>query len=144
MSAPGYRNDQGKPLYHLLPTDALAGVTDVLTFGAKKYAERNWEKGMSWSRCFNSMMRHAWAFWRGEDLDPESGLPHTDHLACNALFLAAYFRRPQVARFDDREHHAHAKLYAPAILDQLKDCTSCGGTNGYHRTPCAHFEVAAR
>lgn len=106
MSAavPGYRNDQGKPLYSLLPTDALEGVTRVLTFGAKKYAERNWEKGMDWSRCFNSMMRHAWGYWRGEDLDPESGLPHVDHMVCNALFLAAYWRRPDLKGFDDREH----------------------------------------
>lgn len=101
---PGYRNDAGKPLFSLVPSDALEGVAAVLEYGARKYAERNWEKGMSWSRCFNSGMRHAWKWWRGQDLDPESGLPHIDHAVCNFLMLAAYAKRADMARHDDREH----------------------------------------
>lgn len=101
---PGYRHDGGKSMYHLLPSDALEGVVRVLMHGAQKYAERNWESGMNWSRCFNSMMRHSWAWWRGQDLDPDSGLPHVDHVVCNALFLAAYWRRQDMAVHDDREH----------------------------------------
>jgi hypothetical protein len=139
----GYRNDQGKSLYHLLPPDALEGQVRVITFGAKKYAERNWERGMAWSRVFNSMMRHSWSFWGGEDIDPESGLPHPDHISTNATFLATYFRRPALARYDDRPHRVLAPEKS-GVVDPLADCASCNGKGGYHRQPCALFNVEFR
>ena len=98
----GYRNDKEKLRWDLVPSDALESVVRVLTAGARKYEARNWEKGMNWSRCFASMMRHTWAWWRGEDLDPESGISHMSHVACNALFLCAYEQRGMKI-FDDRE-----------------------------------------
>ena len=115
---PGLRFNDGKPRYDLVPSDALAGVVDVLTAGAKKYEPRNWERGMAWSKCFASMMRHAWAFWRGEDKDAESGLPHIDHVVCNAMFLAAYVRRADLEQYDDRPAEKKA---APGPKDPLKD-----------------------
>jgi hypothetical protein len=90
---PGKRYDVGKLRYDLLPPDALEQLVLVYTKGAEKYADRNWEKGMSWSRCFGPLMRHAWAFWRGEDLDRESGLPHMAHAAWNCFALMAYTMR---------------------------------------------------
>ncbi len=144
MATVGYRDDSGKPLYHLLPSDALDGVVRVLTHGATKYAERNWERGMAWSRCYNSLMRHAWKWWRGEDMDADSGLPHVDHIVCNALFLAAYWRREHLRSYDDREPSAHAEIQRAGVLEPLAPCSSCAGRDGYHRTPCALFEVAAR
>lgn len=106
MSA-GYRLDAGKVQYSLIPPDALEGMARVLTWACtrttpKPYPPRNWEAGMAWSRCFDSLMRHAWAYWRGEDLDPESKLPHVDHMQVNCAFLASYFRRPWVKKYDDR------------------------------------------
>lgn len=94
------RYDADKPRYDLLPGDGLHELVRVYTAGAAKYAPRNWEKGMSWSRCFGSLMRHAWAWWRGERLDPESGLPHMAHVAWNALALVTYELRQVGA--DDR------------------------------------------
>lgn len=87
---PGLRYDAGKARYDLVPGDAFHEAVMVYTAGAKKYEDRNWEKGMSWSRCFGSLMRHAWAFWRGEKLDPETGCHHMAHAAWNALALVAY------------------------------------------------------
>jgi hypothetical protein len=145
MSGPGYRNDEGKPRLDLLPHDAVLSVARVLTWActARKpepYPERNWEKGMKWSRVFNSALRHAFAMWMGEDLDRDSGLPHADHFATNALIACAYFSRPWLKSFDDRPQLQPP----PAIVDPLKDCPSCDGTKGYHRTPCAIFEVTKR
>jgi hypothetical protein len=48
---------------------------------------------MSWGRVFGAMMRHSWAWWRGERTDPESGLPHLHHAACCIAFLMAYEQR---------------------------------------------------
>jgi hypothetical protein len=148
MSGPGegYRDDSTKPRIDLLPHDAVMRVARVLTWACttrkpNPYPERNWELGMNWSRVFNSAIRHAFAMWLGQDLDPDSGLPHVDHFATNTMILCAYFARPHLKKFDDRPQLVPL---APAMADPLKDCTSCAGTKGYHRTPCAIFEVTKR
>ena len=68
--------DDDKPRYDLLPPEMLEETAQVLTFGARKYSAHNWAKGASWSRYFSAMMRHMWAWWRGEDDDPETGYSH--------------------------------------------------------------------
>lgn len=98
--------DQGKTPLELLPFDALTEVAKVLAFGAKKYAPRNWEKGMPVSKVFASCMRHAWALFRGEDNDPETGLSHAAHLACESLFWLAYILR-KTPDTDDRPSTGH-------------------------------------
>lgn len=89
----GTKLDQGKPRTDLLPPDVLIGVAAVLEFGARKYKDRNWEKGMSWGRCFGAALRHLFSHWMGEELDPESNLPHIDHALCCIMFLSAYAKR---------------------------------------------------
>lgn len=89
----GVKFDAGKPRMELLPMDALIGVAEVLTFGAKKYSDRNWEQGMDWGRFQGALLRHMAAFSQGEDNDPETGLPHLDHAACCILMLSAYQKR---------------------------------------------------
>ncbi len=90
----GIKYDQDKPRYALLPWDALEEVAKTMTYGASKYEERNWERGMSWDRPFSAAMRHLVAFWqKGEDIDPESGCCHLACAACNILFLLAYHLR---------------------------------------------------
>jgi hypothetical protein len=65
-------------------------IVKVLQFGAKKYGERNWEQGGHWLRNFSALIRHVSAWSQGEDLDPESGLPHLAHAGCCILFMLAY------------------------------------------------------
>lgn len=89
----GRKDDTGKPRYELLAPEFLEGTARILTFGARKYADRNWERGMKWSRCFGALMRHMWAWWRGEKLDPETGESHLLHAACCLMFLVAYEAR---------------------------------------------------
>jgi len=84
--------DNGKPPCELLAPEALIGTAEVLAFGAKKYAAHNWRKGMPWSKVIGSLQRHSLAFQMGEDIDPESGLPHVDHLACEVMFLQVFYR----------------------------------------------------
>lgn len=92
-SKEGLKFDDDKTPYHLLAPEFLEGTATVLKFGATKYGERNWEKGMNWSRPFAALMRHMWAWWRGENLDPETGLSHLHHAACCIMFLTAYENR---------------------------------------------------
>jgi dATP/dGTP diphosphohydrolase len=86
----GLRFNEGKPRYDLLPYDAIDALADHYRKGSEKYAERNWERGMDWSKCFSSLMRHASAFAQGEDYDPENGSLHATAMAWNALALLAY------------------------------------------------------
>ena len=62
-------------------------------FGAEKYAPFNYLKGYPWSLSFNAATRHAFAMWNGEDLDPESGLPHAAHFAWHGLTLTSFYLR---------------------------------------------------
>lgn len=86
----GLRYDEGKHQWGLLPFDAVRCIVKVLDYGSKKYAPRNWEAGMDWSRCFNSLLRHLTAWWEGESKDPETGFSHLWLAGCNILFLIAY------------------------------------------------------
>lgn len=86
----GVKYDDTKLRFDLLSPAANAGLAAVLTYGATKYAARNWEKGMEWGRVYAALQRHLNAFWAGEDIDPESGLPHLDHAACCIHFLSHY------------------------------------------------------
>lgn len=89
----GRKDDQGKLPWHLLPPDSVEAILMVLQFGANKYGERNWERGMAWSRPYSALMRHMWAWWRGEIHDPETGITHLAHAGCCLLFLLAYENR---------------------------------------------------
>lgn len=86
----GVKHDQEKVRLELLPHELLFAVGEILTFGAKKYSDRNWEEGMDWSRVFGALQRHIWAWWSGEDKDPETGKSHLWHAACCIAFLIAY------------------------------------------------------
>lgn len=83
----GVKFDQGKLRVDLLSVPAMEGTAAVLTHGANKYGERNWEKGLAYSRCYAAVLRHLFAWWKGEDLDRESGMHHLHHAACELMFL---------------------------------------------------------
>ena len=102
MEDKGLRFNQGKTRHDLVPVFAQEQYARVLTKGSEKYAERNWEFGMRWSKVIASMKRHIQAFESGEDYDKETGLLHTAHIMCNAGFLTEYYKiYPQG---DDRPH----------------------------------------
>lgn len=95
----GNKFDQAKPRMDLLDAKYLEGVAEVLTFGAQKYAANNWRNGIAVSRLIAASYRHLGAINKGEDIDPESGLPHVYHLACCTMFLSEMLTRPEQ---DDR------------------------------------------
>ena len=84
----GDRFNEGKPRWSLVPQSALIPMVRVLEFGAKKYGDYNWVKGLSVRETCESLKRHLDAFMEGEDDDPESKLSHIGHIQCNALFLS--------------------------------------------------------
>ncbi len=84
----GRKFDGGKLEYGLLPPHALEETVKVLTFGAQKYERDNWQKVPdSKRRYYDALQRHLWAWKRGEQLDPESGIHHLAHAMCCLMFL---------------------------------------------------------
>jgi hypothetical protein len=61
---------EGKGRMDLLPVRALIEVAKIFEAGAKKYAARNWEKGIPLSRYMDSGLRHAMKFLRGDRDEP--------------------------------------------------------------------------
>lgn len=96
----GRKDDTGKFRYDLIPARPLEELARVYTIGAKKYEDRNWEKGIKFSRLFSAMMRHAWAYWRGEKNDQEDGQHHMASVAwCAFALIELELTQPD---FDDR------------------------------------------
>lgn len=59
--------EEGKPRFDLISPHGLKRLADLMTKGAEKYGERNWEKGQPVSRFYSSMFRHMMT-WREGDL----------------------------------------------------------------------------
>lgn len=104
----GTKYDQDKLRYDLVPAILERGVAEVMTFGAKKYGDLNWQKGIRANRIYAAMRRHLDAWWRGEDIDPESGLPHLAHLAANA---GMWLGMPNKESLDNRKGYSHEPIH---------------------------------
>lgn len=77
--------------FDLIPAGPLTHVAEHYGKGAAKYGEdRNWEKGYAWSLSFGALMRHAWAFWNREDIDPDTQSHHMAAVVFHALALMQF------------------------------------------------------
>ena len=72
----GIKNDLGKNRLDLIPPEAIEVIGRAFTHGAIKYGAHNYRKGVDYSRLYSAALRHLNAFWGGEDIDADSGLPH--------------------------------------------------------------------
>ncbi len=97
---------EGKGRYDLIPSRSMRRIALVFERGAKKYGERNWEKGQPISRYLDSALRHTFEYL--------GGLRDEDHLAQAAWNLIAAL-------------HTEEGVFAgelPADLYDLPDCKS--------------------
>ena len=89
----GRKDDQEKNRLDLIEPEFIEGVGKVLTFGADKYEPNNWQKVEdAEGRYYAAALRHLIAWRKGEKTDPESGLSHLYHVACNIMFLQHFER----------------------------------------------------
>lgn len=79
--------------FALLPVDALWALAEHYGRGAKKYADRNWERGYPYSWSYDALQRHANAWWSGEDIDEETGSSHMTAVAWHAFCLFVFRKR---------------------------------------------------
>lgn len=86
----GVKYDTEKNRLDLLDIEWMEEVGKVLTYGAIKYSPDNWRIGISYRRLIGAALRHLFAFARGEDFDPETGLSHLSHASCCIMFLFSH------------------------------------------------------
>jgi hypothetical protein len=86
--------------FDLLPPDVLFVLAEHYGKGAEKYDDHNWKRGYAWSLSFAALNRHLWAFWNGEDVDPETGSPHLAAVLFHAAALLHYMQNEKGT--DDR------------------------------------------
>lgn len=99
----GRKDDSSKLRHDLLSVPVLEEVSKVLTFGASKYGDRNWEAGISFSRVYAASLRHLFSWWSREPRDKETNLNHLAHAICCLMFLLQYEQfSSKYKSFDDR------------------------------------------
>ena len=96
--------DFGKGRYDLISPFALRRMALHYENGAAKYADRNWEKGMNFSRYVNSAIRHMWKY--------VMGMTDEDHLAAAAWNIFAIMHHQELGEdvskgLDDMPHYEH-------------------------------------
>lgn len=138
------KHDQGKLPLHLIDPLWLTTTARVLDFGQKKYAAWNWAQGtFAWSRLYSALQRHLNAWWGGEYLDPETGLPHLWHANCCLMFLTRYVEdgmgkddRPKFPHVPIPETHPVQGTLTQADADMLdKELAKMGGIAAITNTP---------
>lgn len=99
-----------KELYSLLPWPEIAELAHLYEAGASKYEKRNWEKGYDYSLSFDALMRHATAWWMGEETDPETKKSHMAAVAFHAFALMRFLN--EYPELDDRPNTAKGQQNA--------------------------------
>ena len=75
--------------FDLIPPEASWALAEVYGRGAKKYADKNWEKGYKWGLSVAALERHLNLWKRGEKLD-EDGNYHIIQVAWHAFCLFTF------------------------------------------------------
>jgi len=75
----------------LVPTLPIELEAQVMKLGADKYGAYNWrDETVSSTVYYEAAMRHLFAWFNGEDKDPESGQSHLAHVrACMGILIDA-------------------------------------------------------
>lgn len=94
-SSKSMRFNKDKLRFDLIPPEADKMLAEILTMGARKYSDRNWEKGSFKlvEDIIGSLKRHLNDWELGVDNDEDSGQNHTKHILWNAMALAVYVER---------------------------------------------------
>lgn len=96
--------DKDKVRMDLVPLECVESIAKVLTYSAKKYADNSWQDLTDfWKRYKAALLRHLTAIDKGELIDSESGLPHIDHVLCNALFLSWGFHHGKAISINTKD-----------------------------------------
>jgi NTP pyrophosphatase (non-canonical NTP hydrolase) len=86
-----YKFDTHKPRLTLVDPNFIEMIAGALGEGERKYSGPAWKQGLKFSRILDAARRHTAAIEKGEDIDPDSGYPHSAHVAC-CMMMYEYLR----------------------------------------------------
>jgi len=87
------RFSEGKIRHDLVPPWPIDELAKVYTYGAIKYDDDNWRKGLAWKKnVIGPLLRHLWKWIRGEIIDEESGCHHLAMVMWQCCALMEYER----------------------------------------------------
>lgn len=113
------KNDQGKLRLSLVPRQIIREIAAVRMFGTKKYKDPDNWKTVEPERYRDAAYRHFLAYLDDpQSVDPESGLKHLSHLACNIAFLC---------ELEMKQTHATPVEHT---------CINCAHLRSYPAGPC--------
>jgi len=93
----------GKGRPDLITPYGLTRLSKWYELGAEKYADRNWENGMPFSRYTASMFRHVIAWMKGDKSED-----HLSAIAWNALAIIHHQELGET-QWDDMPHYEDRK-----------------------------------
>lgn len=102
--------------FSTIPQPVMAMVGLAMMEGARKYGRHNYRSaGIRASVYFDALMRHMTAWWEGEDIDPDSGLPHPVKAIATLAVLMDCIMSGNIV--DDRPPEVHDKTWL-VLLNQ--------------------------
>ena len=92
ITDPNTGGEKGSKLarFSLIPTEFLWELACHYGRGARKYADRNWEKGYNWSLSVDALERHLAQWKLRETHDAETGTHHLVAVAWHACALFVF------------------------------------------------------
>ena len=109
----------GKPRFDLIPPEAMEALAQVYGLGARKYADRNWEKGIPFSAALGALKRHLNKFELGHNINTDDGdYEHMSHAMWWAVAIVTFLRRdrndlndlPAYKKTETKPHGSDAKV----------------------------------
>lgn len=111
---------EGKGRYDLFSPLAMARLAKHFENGAKKYGDRNWEKGQPIMRCIDSTLRHVFKHIEGQRDE--------DHLAAAAWNLLSVIHFEEAIQrgllpqtLDDRPTYIYKGVTIPPLEGTIED-----------------------
>lgn len=117
--------------FSLIPSGWLWALAEHYGRGAKKYADRNWERGYAWSLSLDAHSRHLNQWLLGEDNDPETDSSHLVAAAWHLIalwFFHAYGKGTDDIRVGQQERPSKAPVETQNAYYRFVP-GAAGGTN---------------
>lgn len=107
------KHDEGKLQISLVPTQIIKDIAQVRMYGNSKYGDPDNWKTVHMNRYLDALMRHLLEVIKDPDsVDPESGIEHYKHAACNMAFICEMMSWP-LSDLTTKPSCKYSKRYNP-------------------------------